>query len=392
MPEVTPVDRLDRLYSIVFDALSRQQPLNELILVLHGEFGVSFWFCDVFGRISVGTVTDKFITYFKQLPQSSLHRSLSSGGCYNIAAGELDEGAYVVAPVGTGKDGMIVIAGYGAENETLAQEAALLLGRLYVYYSRELRRKVTANMNSMGRLFARELLLSGDGMVMQMLEKNQSTFLSFRPGYCVMSFRPEDPARLPAVISGVRDIFPSSYVIEHEDSVLVFAYGLQRAISHTDTGYVHLRELCERLSAFCCISELFDDLMLRRGYVEQVQRILALAIKLNHRSRVVYTHELLCEYMCSSAAQQLGADMIQLTAIDYISRYDAKNGTDYLNTLSCYLRHSNSLSAAAKELFIDRTTLKYRIGRIKDIMLLDIDEPKNARSLRIGLIVHRVCG
>lgn len=386
------MDSLDRLCSVVFDALSRQQPLSELILALYEDFGISFWFCDVFGRISVGTVTDRFITFFKQLPQSSLPRSLSSGGCYMIAAGELDESAYVVMPVGSDKAGMIVIAGYAAGDGKLAEEAASLLGQLYVYYSRELRRNVNANMNSMGRLFARELLLSGDGMVQQMLEKNQSTFLSFRPGYCVMSIRPDEPSRLPEALSGVRDIFPSSYVIEHEDAVLVFAYGLQRAISSTDTEYVQLRELCARLSAFCCISESFDDLMLRRGYVAQVQSILALAIKLRCRSRVVYTHELLCEYMCSAAVQQLGADMIRLTAIDYLSRYDAENGTDYLNTLSCYLRHSNSLSAAAKELFLDRTTLKYRISRIKDIMLLNIDEPKNARSLRIGLIVHRLCG
>ena len=385
------MDSFDRLYSIVFDALSRQQPLSELILTLYEDFGISFWFCDVFGRISVGKVTDKFIAFSKQLPQSSLHRSLNSGGSYNIAPGELDESAYVVRLIGSDKTGMIVIAGYDGGDGTLAEEAASLLGQLYVYYSSELRRKVNANTNSMGRLFARELLISGDGMVQQMLEKNQSTFLSFRPGYCVMSLRLNETARLPEALSGVRDIFPSSYVIEHEDSVLVFAYGLQRAISPTDTGYVRLRDLCVRLSTFCCISEPFNDLMVRRSYVMQVQSILTLAIKLRYRSRVVYTHELLCEYMCNEAAQQLGTDMIRLTAIDYLSKYDADNGTDYLNTLACYLRHSNSLSAAAKEMFLDRTTLKYRISRIKDIMLLDIDEPQNAMSLRIGLIVHRLC-
>lgn len=63
-------------------------------------------------------------------------------------------------------------------------------------------------------------------------------------------------------------------------------------------------------------------------------------------------------------------------AIEILSVYDEKHGTEFLPTLYQYVANERNLVATAKVLFIHRNTLVYRIKRIMEIIGSDLESPE----------------
>lgn len=64
-------------------------------------------------------------------------------------------------------------------------------------------------------------------------------------------------------------------------------------------------------------------------------------------------------------------------------QHDLENGTDYVNTLYVYLCNERSPLKAAKQLFIHRNSLMYRIEKINSLLDYDLEDPR----LRAHLII-----
>lgn len=61
-------------------------------------------------------------------------------------------------------------------------------------------------------------------------------------------------------------------------------------------------------------------------------------------------------------------------------------------TAESYAEHGGNASAAARELFIHRSTLYYRLGRIRALTGCDLSEPRACHELYLGLRVARLSG
>jgi DNA-binding PucR family transcriptional regulator len=64
--------------------------------------------------------------------------------------------------------------------------------------------------------------------------------------------------------------------------------------------------------------------------------------------------------------------------------HDAARRTDLVPTLSSYLEHGGSYDAAAKAVAVHRSTLKYRLQRIREISGLDLSDPETQFSLQLA--------
>ena len=53
--------------------------------------------------------------------------------------------------------------------------------------------------------------------------------------------------------------------------------------------------------------------------------------------------------------------------------YDKKNQTDYLLTLKYYLENNASVQEVAKETYVHRNTINYKIKKIKEILQCDLN-------------------
>ena len=67
--------------------------------------------------------------------------------------------------------------------------------------------------------------------------------------------------------------------------------------------------------------------------------------------------------------------------------YDQRSGGALIATLRCYLKYLN-LSLAAKELFIHRHTLRYRLEQIESLTGLQPNKPAHAFQLQMALMIH----
>jgi DNA-binding PucR family transcriptional regulator len=70
------------------------------------------------------------------------------------------------------------------------------------------------------------------------------------------------------------------------------------------------------------------------------------------------------------------SDLGQLYSPIYyrLERYDKENGSSYLETLRVYLNCNMNAVQAAKELFIQRSTMIYRLKRIREIAENDLED------------------
>jgi DNA-binding PucR family transcriptional regulator len=64
--------------------------------------------------------------------------------------------------------------------------------------------------------------------------------------------------------------------------------------------------------------------------------------------------------------------------------YDEQRHSDLVLTLSRYLEHGGNYDASAAALFIHRSTLKYRLQRIRDITGYDLSEPDTQFNLQLA--------
>ena len=94
--------------------------------------------------------------------------------------------------------------------------------------------------------------------------------------------------------------------------------------------------------------------------------------------------------MLAGALEQVGSRVLELSEVLSLADYDERNHTDYLTTLERYLAFGNRVSPAAAEMFIDRSTMKYRLQKIRSILGEDIDAPDVARRLEFGIAVYRL--
>lgn len=64
--------------------------------------------------------------------------------------------------------------------------------------------------------------------------------------------------------------------------------------------------------------------------------------------------------------------------------YDKENGTNLIETMEAYFRNNGNISEAAKELFVHRNTLIYRIDKIKMILDSDLKDSEELLEIQLG--------
>ena len=70
--------------------------------------------------------------------------------------------------------------------------------------------------------------------------------------------------------------------------------------------------------------------------------------------------------------------------------YDEQHHTDLLPTLSAYFDNNGNMARTAHVLNIHRNTLVYRLGRITEIIQLDMDDLNVRLNLHLALKIHRM--
>lgn len=134
-------------------------------------------------------------------------------------------------------------------------------------------------------------------------------------------------------------------------------------------------------------SEFRDFLLIPQGYIQAVS-----ALRLGKKSQSMawcyHFDAYLLEYMLSQISHQISPELLVSSRLDALQNYDRKNNTELYHTLKVYLEHERNSLQTARELFIHRSSLTYRLERIQKLTKVDLDNPKDRLLLQLCFLLQ----
>lgn len=291
------------------------------------------------------------------------------------------------------------IVSIGLTDESLlefGQELLSRLCRLYEFFCRRTsEEQPVRDANYLESGLARELILGvGDiskslfGDLYELRFNGLSTGIGPDYVFAVMSpAAPTDERTLAVMGRALVKLIPQSLRLVTGGRLYLFAYGMGSRCTYG--FYDKLRYFCELNSLVCGVSYTFGKLKQRGSFRRQAEQVLKLALDEGRRG-VTLVDDVYFEMILSGAVESVGKKVLELTEVTLLADYDEKNNTDYLATLEAYLSFGNRLSAAASSMFIDRSTMKYRLQKISDLLCADFDDPDTAKRLSLGIAIHKL--
>lgn len=92
-------------------------------------------------------------------------------------------------------------------------------------------------------------------------------------------------------------------------------------------------------------------------------------------------------YMLTCGEEALAADYLADPGIIALHRHDVAHQSHLYTTLQVYLDCERNLVKTSEHLGIHRSTLIYRLSRIKEIIPLDLDSPRNRTYLKLSFLL-----
>lgn len=183
---------------------------------------------------------------------------------------------------------------------------------------------------------------------------------------------------------------PDSYRIVRKNEFLAILCNFDvSAPEAVQKKWEHLNAFCEKYSLRCGCSMVFSDIAERETYIKQARAVNCLGAALGRGQRLFRTELLLPELMAETAARNDPQGSLILSELLALHKYDAENSSEYLRTLEVYLTNGRSMTDTASVLFIDRSTLKYRLNKIQDMTCIDFSDDARCSALLMGCLVYR---
>ncbi|MGI6169525.1 MAG: PucR family transcriptional regulator [Christensenellales bacterium] len=177
-------------------------------------------------------------------------------------------------------------------------------------------------------------------------------------------------ANLKSVIQKMLPVSWSVYYSEH----LIVLYDEEQCILRNRNSIAEFESMLKSSAIVAGISDPFCDLFHLSNYYYQA--VSALQYRQSFKdSRTIVSYN---DYKLYETIAHLPRDEARWrfcsSEVIQMSKYDAKQNTDYLSTLYHYIGTNKSLQDTACRLFVHRNTVSYRIRRIGELFGIDFED------------------
>lgn len=266
-------------------------------------------------------------------------------------------------------------------NDILCQALGLLMeryGQRIYYHASTLRRMIARS------LFEEE---GEDGLKIREIRSMYDTYVL--PGFIVAVLEMGDynMIRLQKTANSIADEYPDSFIYIKEGRIYVLFSGVHANEAEKRIAPV-LEGICGTYGFFCGVSEAFEDI----GLVEKKHFMVTRALEIGQASdperRIYREYDYYIQIVCSCALPYIGKARYLERELNELKREDQMKGTCFYNTLREYLLNGNNVSMTSKKLFIHRNTMIYRLGKINEILGVDINAPAVSHRLLLSIILQ----
>ena len=152
-----------------------------------------------------------------------------------------------------------------------------------------------------------------------------------------------------------------------------------------ETSREQLRDFCAAEGIVIGWGDPVDGLSGLPASYEQARHACAAARKGGKPSVLAYDH---CKLAIAKTllAREFAAQHLEPLALLRVRAYDARYGTEYEATLRALLENDLVKLRTCEQLHIHRTTLDYRLGRLRDEFAINIDNPGTRDLLRLAFL------
>lgn len=166
-------------------------------------------------------------------------------------------------------------------------------------------------------------------------------------------------------------LLPRSFAFAFQDSIILVINESRSGPleQYTETLSVFVRENNFRVG----ISNYSDDIYKIQIMYRQAETALSIGLVEKPMEWIHWFARYTLQYIFNMLTSNTELGQLYSPIYYRLERYDKENGTSYLETLRIYLEcHMNTVQAA-KELFIQRSTMIYRLKRIREITDNDLE-------------------
>lgn len=203
------------------------------------------------------------------------------------------------------------------------------------------------------------------------------------------------------IISIVKKINENSYpkiIIGNKSNKIIILYGVEKV---KNDSYVKedIKVFCDEILRYAKIENIKniaigigsiipDPRELYRSYNE-ANRTIEYLNNYKHK-KVAFFDELGIFRILSSEEIMPDLKKIYIDLLSNLLKYDTEKGTEFIETLSSYFKHSGNLKKVSEEMFTHYNTIIYRIQRIKEITGIDFEDYDEMLNLQIALKIHEL--
>lgn len=195
---------------------------------------------------------------------------------------------------------------------------------------------------------------------------------------------------LPYIRDLVATLITNSKTTIYNDYIVVLFSRKEKLILNRDMKSV--LEILEQHQLHCGLSRCFHDLIKTREYYLQSLKAMELGIRINN-DKVFYAFEdyalfnLLDVYSKRDKLKNFCHPVIFI-----LMEHDRKNNSNYLDSLYIYLTKQKNMVKTAHEMHTHRSTMEYRINKIREITGIDLDDTNLITHLLLSFMALEFSG
>ncbi|TDA70038.1 MAG: GAF domain-containing protein [Clostridia bacterium] len=193
---------------------------------------------------------------------------------------------------------------------------------------------------------------------------------------------------------------PDSLIVGKGELVVIL---IPAAYSKGSTHQGTARQLGEKIMV--ALTKAFPDiypiviigrpcqkLMDYQSSYHEARKLVEISRSASYAGRVITYEDLKVERLLLEMADKAYAGNFIDEILGALIEYDKKHNSHLVETLTVYLRNDCRLDLAARELFVHKNTLKYRLQRIREITGLDIQDAEVRFKLLLALRMYSLGG
>lgn len=276
------------------------------------------------------------------------------------------------------------------ERQTALKPSQFKAAEYLSEYAMMIIRREVNKKNRDGRSFDDTLVDMADGKPVDPEElRNLLGILNWKAGdrYICMRIQNQDARLTVNPVSALRGVLSTdlthftSFFYEQQLCILI-----NLTLSGLTPGMIHQRLALQIRDNYMCggISNPFMGIQMFPAAFEQAAAALSYANASHNNAWLISFEDCALEYFQNRIMKSMPLELYIAPQLYKLKQIDRDRGTEYYQTLRAWLLYERSIPKTAEALIVHRTTLTYRLEKLREQIPMDLDDPRLRLYLRLS--------